>query len=138
MQKSLNVKVSNGNLKSLTQTKTRLIKERCKLIWHVLQEWIFHVKSALVISLTYYTVSVRQLLKILKSKRISRYRVKDLTTDDELGRIREVADSGYKVEGDLRREQTKIKRLMEISSYRGSSPSWLTSSWSKLKQRTYS
>lgn len=24
--------------KSKTQTKTRLIKERCKLIWHVLQE----------------------------------------------------------------------------------------------------
>ena len=45
-------------------------------------------------------------------------RVKDLT-DDELGRIREVVD-GYKVEGDLRREQNlNIKRLMEISSYRG-------------------
>ena len=45
-------------------------------------------------------------------------RVKDLT-DDELGRIREVVDS-YKVEGDLRREQNlNIKRLMEISSYRG-------------------
>ena len=45
-------------------------------------------------------------------------RVKDLT-DDELGRIREVVDS-FKVEGDLRREQNlNIKRLMEISSYRG-------------------
>ena len=45
-------------------------------------------------------------------------RVKDLT-DDELGRIREVIDN-YKVEGDLRREQNlNIKRLMEISSYRG-------------------
>ena len=44
--------------------------------------------------------------------------LKDLT-DDELGRIREVVDS-YKVEGDLRREQNlNIKRLMEISSYRG-------------------
>ena len=36
-----------------------------------------------------------------------------------MGRIREVVD-GYKVEGDLRREQNlNIKRLMEISSYRG-------------------
>jgi ribosomal protein S13 len=36
-----------------------------------------------------------------------------------IGRIREVVDS-YKVEGDLRREQNlNIKRLMEISSYRG-------------------
>ncbi len=46
-------------------------------------------------------------------------RVKDLT-DDELSRIREVIDSEYKVEGDLRREITfNIKRLIEIGCYRG-------------------
>lgn len=46
-------------------------------------------------------------------------RVKDLS-DDELARIREVIDSEYKVEGDLRREITfNIKRLIEIGSYRG-------------------
>ena len=54
----------------------------------------------------------------MKKLTYRRTRVKDLT-DDELGRIREVVDS-YKVEGDLRREQNlNIKRLMEISSYRG-------------------
>lgn len=46
-------------------------------------------------------------------------RVKDLS-DEELSRIREVIDSEYKVEGDLRREITfNIKRLIEIGCYRG-------------------
>jgi len=46
-------------------------------------------------------------------------RVKDLT-DDEVNRIREVIDKGYRVEGDLRKEiNFNIKRLIEIGSYRG-------------------
>jgi len=46
-------------------------------------------------------------------------RVKDLT-EDELGRLREFIDKNYNVEGDLRREVAlNIKRLVEISCYRG-------------------
>ena len=46
-------------------------------------------------------------------------RVRDLT-DDEINRIREVIDKGYRVEGDLRKEiNFNIKRLIEIGSYRG-------------------
>ncbi|HIQ06479.1 MAG TPA: 30S ribosomal protein S13, partial [Anaerolineae bacterium] len=46
-------------------------------------------------------------------------RVKDLT-EAEIGRLREVIDRNYRVEGDLRREvQMNIKRLQEIGSYRG-------------------
>jgi small subunit ribosomal protein S13 len=46
-------------------------------------------------------------------------RVRDLT-DDEVNRIREVIDKGYRVEGDLRKEiNFNIKRLIEIGSYRG-------------------
>ena len=46
-------------------------------------------------------------------------RVRDLT-EEELGRIREVVDREYTVEGDLRREiQLNIKRLMDIGCYRG-------------------
>jgi len=46
-------------------------------------------------------------------------RVRDLT-DDEVGRLREVIEHEYKVEGDLRREvNLNIKRLIEIGSYRG-------------------
>ena len=46
-------------------------------------------------------------------------RMKDLT-DEEVTRIRNVIDKEYEVEGDLRRNVTlNIKRLMDISSYRG-------------------
>lgn len=46
-------------------------------------------------------------------------RVKDLT-EEEISRIRDVIEKGVKVEGDLRREiQLNIKRLTEISCYRG-------------------
>jgi len=46
-------------------------------------------------------------------------RVKDLT-EVEVGRLREIIDREYKVEGDLRREvQLNIKRLMDIGCYRG-------------------
>jgi small subunit ribosomal protein S13 len=46
-------------------------------------------------------------------------RVRDLT-EEEITKIREVIDRDYKVEGDLRREESlNIKRLIEIGSYRG-------------------
>jgi small subunit ribosomal protein S13 len=46
-------------------------------------------------------------------------RVRDLT-DDQVGRLREIIDRRYKIEGDLRREVAlNIKRLQEIGSYRG-------------------
>jgi len=46
-------------------------------------------------------------------------RVRDLT-EDEVNKIRETIDKGYKVEGDLRREVAlNIKRLVEIGCYRG-------------------
>jgi len=46
-------------------------------------------------------------------------RVKELS-EEQVAQIRDVLDKQYKVEGDLRREvQSNIKRLVEISSYRG-------------------
>ena len=46
-------------------------------------------------------------------------KVRDLT-EDEVAKLRELIDSDYQVEGDLRRERTQaIKRLQEIGSYRG-------------------
>ena len=46
-------------------------------------------------------------------------RVKDLT-EEQVGRLRDVVDKQYKLEGDLRREvQFNIKRLIEIGCYRG-------------------
>jgi small subunit ribosomal protein S13 len=45
--------------------------------------------------------------------------VRDLT-DDEVSKLRDLIDSDYTVEGDLRRERSQnIKRLMDNGSYRG-------------------
>ncbi len=49
-------------------------------------------------------------------------RVLDLT-DEQVGRLREIIDRRYKVEGDLRREVAlNIKRLQEIGSHPGRRP----------------
>jgi small subunit ribosomal protein S13 len=41
-------------------------------------------------------------------------------TENEIKKIRELLESDYKVEGDLRREvQMNIKRLMDLGCYRG-------------------
>jgi len=46
-------------------------------------------------------------------------RTKDLT-EDQTRKIRELIETNYKVEGDLRREVTmNIKRLMDLGCYRG-------------------
>ena len=46
-------------------------------------------------------------------------RAKDLT-DEEVSRLTQSIQGGYKVEGDLRREvSSHIKRLIDIGSYRG-------------------
>ncbi|MBS1713700.1 MAG: 30S ribosomal protein S13 [Armatimonadetes bacterium] len=48
-----------------------------------------------------------------------RKKVRDLS-DDEVGKLRNVIDEDYEVEGDLRREvYSNIRRLIEIGSYRG-------------------
>jgi len=58
--------------------------------------------------------------KILDETKVSpNKRVKDLN-DEELLKIRAVIERDYRVEGDLRRENSmNIKRLLDISSYRG-------------------
>jgi len=73
------------------------------------------------VALTYlYGVGPALSKKILEQTDVNPdTRVKDLT-DDEINRIREVIDKGFKVEGDLRKEVNfNIKRLIEIGSYRG-------------------
>jgi len=46
-------------------------------------------------------------------------RTRDLT-EEEVIKLREIIDKNYRVEGDLRREQSlNIKRLIEIGCYRG-------------------
>lgn len=73
------------------------------------------------IALTYiYGIGLTLSQEILKTTGINPdTRVRDLT-EEEVSKLREVIDKGYKVEGDLRREESlNIKRLIEIGSYRG-------------------
>jgi len=73
------------------------------------------------IGLTYiYGIGRARSNEILASTGVSPdTRVKDLT-DDEISKLRETIDKGFRVEGDLRREiALNIKRLIEIGSYRG-------------------
>ncbi len=73
------------------------------------------------ISLTYiFGVGRYTSQEVLKEANIDfNKRVKDLT-EAELGRIREILEKNYRIEGDLRREiGLNIKRLQEIGCYRG-------------------
>ncbi|PIR94370.1 30S ribosomal protein S13 [Candidatus Falkowbacteria bacterium CG10_big_fil_rev_8_21_14_0_10_39_11] len=75
-----------------------------------------------VISLTYiYGIGLAHSQNVLAQAKIDEStRVKDLT-EEEGNRIRQVIESTYKIEGELRREVlNNIKRLKEIKSYRGS------------------
>lgn len=67
-----------------------------------------------------YGIGPTLALKIVKDANVAgNPRVNELG-DDQLNRIREIVDKGYKVEGDLRREvNMNVRRLMEIGSYRG-------------------
>ncbi|CAG7590035.1 30S ribosomal protein S13, partial [Hyalomma marginatum] len=73
------------------------------------------------VALTYiYGIGDLSASKICQQASIdSNKRVHELT-DDEIIKLREVIDSNYKVEGDLRREiSTNIKNLIDIKCYRG-------------------
>ena len=73
------------------------------------------------IGLTYIYGIGRQTAKVILEKAgvDHNVRVKDLS-EEEAGKIRQIIDNEYDVEGDLRREVSlNIKRLMEIGCYRG-------------------
>lgn len=67
-----------------------------------------------------YGIGLALSRKILKQVQVNPHtRAKDLTPA-EVNRLREVIEKSYKIEGDLRREiMINIKRLRELSSYRG-------------------
>ena len=73
------------------------------------------------IALTYiYGIGLTLSQEILKTTGISPDTRARGLTEEEIAKLREVIDKGYKVEGDLRREESlNIKRLIEIGSYRG-------------------
>ena len=73
------------------------------------------------VALTYiYGIGRSSSRAILKQANVSLDLKTDNLTDDDVVKIRQIMDQGYKVEGDLRREVTaNIKRHLDMGSYRG-------------------
>jgi small subunit ribosomal protein S13 len=73
------------------------------------------------IALTYiYGIGRTSARKICEAAKIAPDTRTNVLTEDDLRRLRDVIDSNYKVEGDLRREVSmNIKRLMDLGCYRG-------------------
>ena len=73
------------------------------------------------IALTYVYGIGRVLAKfILDKAKLDHATRTDRLTEDEIARLREIIDHGFKVEGDLRREESmNINRLMDLGAYRG-------------------
>lgn len=73
------------------------------------------------VALTYiYGIGRSSARKILQEAGVGLDRKSDELTDDELQQIRQLIDSKYRVEGDLRREVLgNVKRLMDLGCYRG-------------------
>jgi len=73
------------------------------------------------IALTYiYGIGRPSSQKILEMANISRDTKSDDLTDAQVNAIRQVIDTHFKVEGDLRSEiSMSIKRLMDLGCYRG-------------------
>ena len=75
----------------------------------------------IVYSLPYiYGIGFESAKKIVRGAQVDADKLaKDLTTH-EAGRIRELVEKNYTIEGDLRREiASNIKRLRELNTYRG-------------------
>ena len=73
------------------------------------------------ISLTYiYGVGRSRAVKILTQAGVDSNKKVEEWNDEEVGEIRNIISSTFKVEGELRTEtQSDIKRLMDIGCYRG-------------------
>ena len=73
------------------------------------------------VALTYiYGIGRTGSRKILEQAGISLDLKSDDLSDDDVVKIRQILDQGYKVEGDLRRDITaNIKRHIDMGSYRG-------------------
>lgn len=73
------------------------------------------------VALTYiYGIGRSTSQKILEKAGVDMNARTDSLAEAEIGRIRDVIDREFKVEGDLRRDVTSsIKRLMDLGCYRG-------------------
>ena len=73
------------------------------------------------IALTYlYGIGRSNVIKVIESVNIDPSRRVNTLSDEEVSKITKVIEKGFMIEGDLRQQvASHIKRLREISSYRG-------------------
>jgi len=73
------------------------------------------------VALTYiFGVGRSRAREILRKASVEGHRNTDDLTEAEVRRVREIIDTQYQVEGDLRRTvRMNIKRLMDLGCYRG-------------------
>ena len=73
------------------------------------------------IALTYiFGIGKAKAKEILDKAGVSPDKRSDALEENEIRKIRDAIDAGFKVEGDLRRDVSmNIKRLMDLGSYRG-------------------
>jgi len=78
-------------------------------------------RKAVAFALPYiYGIGQATARKICAEAKIPESRKVDELTEADVKAIRDILESSYKVEGDLRREtQQNIKRLMDLGCYRG-------------------
>jgi small subunit ribosomal protein S13 len=78
-------------------------------------------KKRVIIALTsIYGIGKNTASKIVAEANLDISKRSDELTEDEVGRIRGIIETNFKVEGDLRREvHASLKRLMELGAYRG-------------------
>jgi len=78
-------------------------------------------RKAIAFALPYiFGIGQATALKICAQAKIPESRKVDELTEADVKAIRDILESSYKVEGDLRREiQQNIKRLMDLGCYRG-------------------
>lgn len=72
-------------------------------------------------ALTYiYGIGSHTAKNVLEKANVDSSLRSDKLSEDDIARIRDVLESGYQVEGDLRRQiSLNIKRLMDLGCYRG-------------------
>ncbi len=75
----------------------------------------------IVIALTYvYGIGRPTAKKLLRDLEIAPERKANELTEDEVGKLRDVIEKKFRVEGELRRDvMSNVKRLKEIGTYRG-------------------
>jgi small subunit ribosomal protein S13 len=73
------------------------------------------------VALTYiYGVGRATATAVLTRASVDRNKRVKAWSEDEVGRVRDILEREFKVEGDLRREiSMNVKRLMDIGAYRG-------------------